>query len=325
MSKKIIEHSTVNSSLIQELLNRFSVNQLSEKLIEILGYSRDAVYRRIRGDVPFTLNEAMRIAQVAGISLDSIAHPKEKNNVVFALNYTEYLNDIFELYRKSIETSLDYFGQEELFLNSNLKLAYNLIPSSFYLKYQTLVRFVVFKWMYQMNSFSDFMSELIIPTDILRLNKKRLFTLQNIENNEYVLDRHVFQSFVDDIRYFVSINLITKEELHMLKNELLSLIYDVETMATNGCFASGKRILIYISQVDFHFNYALFKSDHFEYSRIRLYNINYIYTHDPRVCRMHEIWINSLKKYSNLITQSGEIQRVEYFKKQREIVESMTL
>lgn len=34
-------------------------------------------------------------------------------------------------------------------------------------------------------------------------------------------------------------------------------------------------------------------------------------------------WIQSLRKFSTMISESGEMQRIQFFKKQREIVENM--
>ena len=41
------------------------------------------------------------------------------------------------------------------------------------------------------------------------------------------------------------------------------------------------------------------------------------------VCRDLKEWIQSLKRYSTLISQSGEIQRMIFFTKQREIVDTL--
>lgn len=326
MVKKHIDHTTINSCLINELSERIPQNKLSDKIAEILGYSRDAVYRRIRGEVPFTFNEAMQIAQKTGISLDKIVHPESENNVVFSLNYKEYSDNFINTYHKQLETSIAHFKHEDTFLNASMKLAYNIVPASFYLKYNTLAKFVIFKWMYQADAnFSfDSLSKLILPEETHSLMMRRLYMLHSVDNNEYILDRHIFQSFVDDIKYFVRIGLITSEELHDLKNELYSMLSQIETIATTGMFPTGKRIKIYISEIDFNFCYSLFKSDFFEYSRVRLYDLDFLYTHDSSIYRMHSFWISTLKKYSILITQSGEIFRAKYFKQQREIVDALS-
>ena len=53
------------------------------------------------------------------------------------------------------------------------------------------------------------------------------------------------------------------------------------------------------------------------------YSINSITTQDPEMFRGLKEWIQSLKKFSTLISESGEMQRIQFFKQQREIISTL--
>lgn len=125
------------------------------------------------------------------------------------------------------------------------------------------------------------------------------------------------------IVYFGSIGLISEEELKLLKYEILSLIAELEFLAATGFYPNGNSVSIYLSNIDFDFPYLYFKSDLAEFCRIDICGINNISSEDVNMCRLQNKWIKSFKKYSILITQSGEMQRFRYFEEQRVAIEKV--
>lgn len=87
-----------------------------------------------------------------------------------------------------------------------------------------------------------------------------------------------------------------------------------------GEFSNGKQAYLYLSNINFEATYSFVEKGSFQLSMYRLYAINYMDSQHPEICRAQKEWIQSLKRYSTLISQSGEIQRMIYFTKQREIV-----
>ena len=62
---------------------------LANTLMDILYIGKEAIYRRLRGEVPFTLAEAAVISRKLGISLDKMIGVSFSNNAVFDLtSYT---------------------------------------------------------------------------------------------------------------------------------------------------------------------------------------------------------------------------------------------
>ena len=82
----------------------------------------------------------------------------------------------------------------------------------------------------------------------------------------------------------------------------------------------GNDIRIYISNINFEATYSYLDTSTVQLSLIRIYSINSISTQDSEMFRGLKEWIQSLKKFSTLISESGEMQRIQFFKQQREII-----
>ncbi len=63
-----------NTNLIEAAKEKFPPKgQLADMLMDTLYIGKEAIYRRLRGEVPFTFQEAAIISKELGISLDRIA------------------------------------------------------------------------------------------------------------------------------------------------------------------------------------------------------------------------------------------------------------
>ena len=63
---------------------------LANVLMDILCMSKEAIYRRLRGEVAFTFSEVAIIASQLGISLDKIIGTSFKSNAMFDINIVDY-------------------------------------------------------------------------------------------------------------------------------------------------------------------------------------------------------------------------------------------
>lgn len=92
----------LNTGLIEAIKEKIPANSnLANVLIDILFIGREAVYRRLRGEVPFTLTEAAIISRKLGVSLDKIVGISFKDNAVFDMNVVHH-DDPFETYYEII-------------------------------------------------------------------------------------------------------------------------------------------------------------------------------------------------------------------------------
>lgn len=238
----------LNTNLIEVMKNKIpdGVN-LANTLMDILYIGKEAVYRRLRGEVPFTLNEASIISKKMGVSLDQIVGISYTNNAMFDLNLLHYSEPI-KTYYTIISHYLELFESLRYDLTSELSTASNMIPQTFYLKYDNLSKFRLFKWMYQNEKVNcvKYFSELNLSDELKQAQKDFVNATQYIQTTNYIWDSMMFVNLVNDIKYFASIHLITDEEVIKLQEELLMLLDDLENIAAKGKFNTGKNVRIYI-------------------------------------------------------------------------------
>ncbi|MDR1876091.1 MAG: hypothetical protein LBQ84_00550 [Flavobacteriaceae bacterium] len=311
----------INASLVSSMKNNIPEGEnLADILTGILNVGKESVYRRLRGEVPFTFEEVVKISRKLRVSLDNIVN-EEKEHAVFSLHLIPSI-DFMEDYYKALESNHVIFNMMSKDPDSVLRLAYNTLPYGIYLRYETISKFRLYKWVYQFLKTQTTVSlaDFEVPEKILTAQKKFVENYYTISNIQIILDKNAFSSFITDINYFYRLNLISEKEIEELKEELLQMIFNWEQLAKKGITNAGKEINIYISNINFEACYVHFKSKELELSQISLYSIDTLTSLDPVICNTHKKWIDSLKRYSTLITRSGEIERIEFFNNQRKLI-----
>ncbi len=316
---------TLNDSLIRAMKEKIPKGlNLANVLMDTLYIGKEAVYRRLRGEVPFTFTEASLISNSLGVSLDRISGTNSASNALFGLNVIDHTNPI-ESYYKNIENSLRVFAAVKDDPTAEWFAASNIIPQLFYMAYDNLSRFLLYKWMYQHERVHSirFFSELKLNDKLKNIQREYVKISRDVASSNFIWDNMMFLSLANDIKYFASIHLIKEKEIEILKKEILALINYLDDLAAKGYHKKGKEIHIFVSNINFEASYSYMQAQNFKFSSIRLYSINAISTADEEVFRYHKDWIHSLKKYSTLISESGEIQRIRFFEKQREYINGL--
>lgn len=322
--RTIMMTNNPNANLIEAMKEKLPLKgQLADMLMDTLYIGKEAVYRRLRGEVPFTLQESALISRKLGISLDKIIGLSFKSNAMFNINIVDY-DDPFESYYNILEKYVSLINTMPDDPNSVMGTSANIIPQTLYLKHELLAKFRLFKWMYQ-NKYIDCKSfeELDIPSKLVNIQKDYVAMTRHIHSIDYIWDNMIFQHLINDIQYFASIHLISDETKEEIKKELFLLADELEELAINGKTADGNRVRIYVSNINFEATYSYVDTNNLQLSLIRIYSINSITTMDNEIfCTLKE-WIQSLKKFSTLISESGEMQRIQFFKQQREIIDAL--
>ena len=89
----------LNSGLIESMKEKIPEGaNLANLLMDILYIGKEAVYRRLRGEVPFTFTEAAVISQKLGVSLDQLIGANFGGNALFGLNIVHYADPVETYY-----------------------------------------------------------------------------------------------------------------------------------------------------------------------------------------------------------------------------------
>lgn len=314
----------LNITLIEAVKDKLPTkSNLANTLMDILYLGREAVYRRLRGEVPFTLAEAAIISRKIGVSLDNIVGVSFSNNAVFDMNVVHHDNP-FDTYYSIIDKYVKMSQILKEDSTSEMGTASNVIPQTLSFNHDILSKFRLFKWMYQNDNIKcKHFDELELPQKLLDKQKEFADMRQHIRHNDHIWDSMIFQHTVNDIQYFSDIHLISEEDKKCIKEDLLLLIDELEDLAGKGKSETGNDIRIYISSINFEATYSYIEASALQVSMIRVYAINSITTQDTAMFNSLKEWIQSLKKFSTLISESGEMQRILFFKQQREIIQTL--
>lgn len=294
---------------------------LVNELTDVLYIGKEAVYRRLRGEVAFTFEEIATLSRKYGFSLDSIVGVDSYTQAVFDLRMFDPEFQIDDYCAKT-NTYIDNLRKINRSSSSIARFALNSLPLPMLLTYNKLTKLRLYRWMYQSKKSLLYypFSEFQIPDKILDLHKVYIKEMSLVQKTLMVLDHNVFTSFLKEIAYFFKLSYLTKDDVEEIKAELLRFIDDLEEGSISGTYNGFKDVQIYISEIDLDSTYIHYECNEFEMALFRLYSMNTIESYNEEVCRIHKDWIESFKRYSTLITQSGERQRHVYISNQKEAV-----
>ncbi|MDR2129836.1 MAG: hypothetical protein LBP56_01480 [Odoribacteraceae bacterium] len=300
--------------------------ELTRSLVDLLTIEKEAVYRRLRKEVPFTFNEMAVIARAWDISLDTVIRVEPTRSLPFCLQLLDHLNPLPEdIQAMERFAKLLRFMSEEP--RSESMEVSNLVPFSLYHGFAGLSRFFLFKWIYQYGEVARLPSfgEVVLSEEVNRLANEQNRLMKHVSQTFYVLDHMLFNYLVNDIRYFASIYLLRQEEVARLKEDILGLLDYLEVLAATGKFPeTGNRVYLYISPINFDTNYCYLEGKTAKMSMIRTFVMNAVVSLDEHAFRKLKDGVLAMKRSSTLISESGEKHRIEFFEKQRALVESLT-
>lgn len=296
--------------------------KLTNVLVDMLFIEKEAVYRRLRGEVPFTFSEIATIARELNISLDNIIGTDSPKSRPFQLKLTEYYNPAEADYHMH-EEFVNLLGTAKNSEKSEFGFANSVLPLHFSIKYEAIQSFYILKWLYQFGSPGSVPAySSIVPSERMKnISREFLSKVEDVKYTYFIWDKLTLLYLVNDINYFKSIRLITKEEVVMLKNEILRFLNDLEQLAIKGSYDNGNKVHLYVSSLNFDTTYTYFETDDCHLTLIKTFTLNETASLDETVfCKM-KTFIQALKRTSTMISESDEKNRIMFFEQQKEILE----
>jgi len=313
--------SELNKKLITKVLNQIPKNRkVVYYLVNKLNISRESAYRRIRGDIPFTVDELITLAVDLEFSIDALFEQERQNNAYYDFTRIENKSDNFFI------VMLNNYSELLEKINQSKKvesmMAFNTFPPPFYAEFSHLFKFSYYKWLYQESEISrnNPYSEVILPDEAMLFQKKIQENMVRGKSMTLILDMNIFLNLIKEIQYFYQRKLLNNEELLSLKEDLLHLIEQYEKMAQTGTFGALKSQL-YLSSLCINSNTVCYYCDDKTEPLFWIFTINPVIIQNTGFASMQIKWLNSLRRQSSLITQSNEIMQAEFFFQQRDYVE----
>lgn len=313
-----------HEALLKAIKSRLTEGEnMAHVLMDILFLGKEAVYRRLRGEVPFTLAEAGSISKSLSISLDSLIGTETGKRKPFQINLIDY-NHPTEVDYAMLQNYLDVLNMSSDDPYSEITVSSNNLPQPFHFMYESLTKFFLFKWMYHhekgtAKSYSD----VTISDKLKKIHQESIAGHKNIKSSCFIFDNLMILYLANDLKYFSSIQLITDDELKVIKQDLLRLLDYLEALATTAKYENGNDVYLYVSNVNFESTYSYLRVHNSRISFIDIFLLNAAASVDEDIYEHVKTWVLALRRSSTLISHSGELQRIKFFKEQRKIIESL--
>ncbi|MDR3061447.1 MAG: hypothetical protein LBU57_04970, partial [Dysgonamonadaceae bacterium] len=262
-------------------------------LMKYLPISKESAYRRLRGEIQLSLDEAIILAKKMEVSLDNLISKCQEDKYTFHISpfiinhpldkYSQTLADIMDSYQ-FIKSDPDCFCY----------MVGKILYPTFYFKHKEFTQFTLFKWIYLVQDSTQYpsFSEIIIPPQLEELFKSFWDIAIQIPST-YILNDFLFTSLAKDLRYYLTINLLTKKEVEILKTQILMIIDEMEETAVLGTYKNGAKVSMYITDSYFDFSYNYIKGNGFDACGIGIYGLNFISCQNKQVTKNQRIWIES--------------------------------
>ncbi len=311
-------------SFVESLQKKYPKKvQLTQALMDLLAIERESVYRRLRGDIIFPAHEIMKIAAAWHISLDEIVKVNS-STALFKLHLGDYLNPTQELLKL-----MHFWLEEDVYAHNIENLHYveisNQLPRIITAGFPHLHRFRLLKQTYQYSSETALpFSKIFYPEKVAQMSDKYYQSSKKYKSVNLIFDHSISYSLVSDIQYFQSIYLITEEEKELIKKDIYAVLDYLSEVASKGCWLeTGKKMNLYISRTSIDTNYSYFHSDSLKLCCIRAFGRNELYSENSIMIEKCWEYVQAQEKAAVLISKADERSRVEFFRKQRNLIDTL--
>ena len=293
-----------------------------EKLVDfisrLINLGKEASYRRIRGEVEFTLSEVVTISKALNINLTSLIIREGGEKVTFNLRLPEDANPANSNIKK-IESDLNVLEGIDKKSDSTLYSVCRSIPDIFYYEHPYLTKLKLLKTQFNIGAVQPLpLSHIEIPNKLLKIQEEYWNELKYF-NLTYILAPNLLTSIISDIQFFNNLNLISEQEKQHLKKELISILNIIDETARTGLFRQ-KEISLYVSHVILDLSHSLIVSKALDASVIDLHYPNSLLSFDREMCQSHLRRIQVIRKCSSSITMSGEPTKISFLSDQKDMI-----
>ncbi|MBL7875337.1 MAG: helix-turn-helix transcriptional regulator [Cyclobacteriaceae bacterium] len=307
----------IQSTFLDEIRKRLAPNlSFVDELAEQLSISRDSAYRRIRGETVLSLDEAKKLCERYGVSVDSLF--TSTSNVVPFYDRSTSDTTSLEQWLTSILHNLEGL--------TRLTYAAKDIPIFHYLRHPELASFKMFFWQktiidnptYRTMRF-DYSA---IPKEMIQLGNRiwtryvaipsvEIWAVESINNTIKQIE------FYKECQYFSN-----PKQAVELCDRLIELMNVVEKELAEAKKTEGNSFQLYQNDILMSDNTVFGLSGEKRITFLNYNILNLLITQHPSFCDKTEKYLNNLIKHSTLISGSAAKERIKFFTKLVERIEN---
>jgi hypothetical protein len=315
---------SLQSALLEQVRKLLPPNvTLADELSDLLDISRDSAYRRIRGETVLSLDEAKKLYDRYGVSIDAL-FSADSNMALFhhralSLEYTlaQWLTSV----SKNLET------MEKLpDGNKEMVFAAKDIPLFHYFRFPEMSAFKMFFWLKAIIKDPAYSQKLFhetaIPKDMLDSGKSIWRSYSHIPSIEIWTEEAVNDT-LKQISFFYACGYFAERgQAILLCDQLIQLNNLIREEAAEGKKSTGAPFRLYENEILIADNTVLAKMGTLRSVLINYNSLNLLTTLQDSFCDRTETYLNNLIKSSILISSTAARERNKFFNKMNERVEA---
>ena len=164
-----------------------------------------------------------------------------------------------------------------------------------------------------------------ISEETLQLSKKALKLYRAIPSTE-IWNVETINSTVMQVLYYWEAGLFqSKNDALIICDQLRKMVEKIQEEAETGAKKSGVAFNMYASDVMIGNNSVLGIAENFKISLLTFNTFNSLTTTNTGFCEESEIWIKSMMKKSMLLSGVSEKQRLQFFLKIFQVIDSLKM
>lgn len=290
-------------------------------LMNTLFLSQDAVYRRLRGDVPLTIYETKTLCNAYNISFDEIDAYK-KGVVTFNYLPLDRIGLNFESWLTGLRDGLQQIKKLE---NTKMTMSINDTPIFQLFNLPHLTRFKFFFWAKTYLKIPAYEHELFkrekIDKKVLMIGIEAHNIYNSIPTTE-IYSPETLRGTMRQIQYYLDAHLFEDPSYALeLIDNLMDLVRHMKVQAEigrkfprgNEAPSAGNPIEMYFNETYISDNTYLVKSDSGSFVYLTHNIMNYLNSTDPYYIQESEFVLEKLINNSNLISQVNVKDRNRFF------------
>ena len=301
-------YDSIQTSFLEEVKKRLPPNRsFVDELAEILSISKDSAYRRIRGDTVLSLDEAKKLCDHSGVSIDSLFSPTSKAvpfmDMAAGGNITleEWLNGILK--NVSVISEMIYTARD--------------IPIWHYLRKPELAAFKMFFWQKTVMGNPSFQKLIfepdIIPREMIHLGERIWKKYSAVQSTE-IWGAEALHNTLKQIQFYEDCGFLKlRGQVPRLYDELADLLATIQSEASDARKTDGNSFNLYYNEVLTMDNSVIARTRDTQLTFLNYNTTGLLVTRHNGFCEKMRQYQTSLIKHSTLISGTAEKERIKFF------------
>lgn len=296
------------SDLIDKILDRIpAASKPASYIADILGIDYNAASARLKQMSSFTFGEILTLAKELNLSVDELLGKSPSGSAVFYMDEPYDFVCTFRRFTEILEKM--YYAKD----NSIIISVNRLLFISVY-RFPALFKFTFFKQQREKGLLPDgcALADVLIPDELTSLINQCIRYRKKL-NITLIYDRNFVFNTLNEINFYVDRGVIDPYEVKTMKDELKELMEYIYNYSTYGTLKNNIHYDIYFSSIDIENNVSYVTYANHTTSYIWTQPEYCIYTCNPFFCEIQKNWLESLKRFSTLISASNSQMQTKLY------------